>query len=69
MLDDNKCGVTKIEGINGSLCMKESYVSGETIASCFEQVLKHIGINMSMDYEYYKGFGEPKWVFHFKLEE
>lgn len=69
MLNDNKWCTVKTEGVNGSLDMKESYVNGDTIASNFEQILKKIGINMSINYEYHKGFGEPKWVFYFKLEE
>jgi len=69
MSNDNKGHIIKTKGVTGSLDINESYVNGETIASYFEQILKSIGINMSINYEYHEGFGEPRWVFYFKLEE
>jgi len=69
MLDDNKWCTVKTEGVSGSLDMNESYVNGDTIASNFEQILKSIGINMSITYEHCEGFVEPRWVFYFKLED
>ncbi len=61
--------LTETKGVTGSLDINESHVSGDIIASRFEQILKSIGINMNINYEYHKEFGEPKWVFHFKLGE
>jgi len=71
MSNDNKWCTVETEGVTGSLDIKESHVNGDIIASSFEQILKSIGINMSINYEHHNVDKrlEPKWVFYFALKE